>query len=54
VPAPHDSEDAPDMRHPESRQASQAKEPAPLVRASLPEAEGAGLDIPAFLRRQSS
>jgi cell division protein FtsZ len=47
---------APEPELPDLRrvQAVQRVEPAPQVRAALPETEAAGLDIPAFLRRQSS
>ncbi len=54
TPAPLGTEEQPDLRRAEPRQAASVKEPAPQVRASLSEAEQGGLDIPAFLRRQSS
>jgi cell division protein FtsZ len=39
---------------PERAEPQIAPEPQPTVRAAAPEAEPVGLDIPAFLRRQSS
>jgi cell division protein FtsZ len=45
--------DLPDLRRAELRGAAEP-ETAPQVRASLSEPDQAGLDIPAFLRRQSS
>ena len=51
--------DAPDIRNAGSRQAepgnlTRTAEPGPVARSSTAEPEVAGLDIPAFLRRQSS
>jgi len=44
----------PDLRRAESRPVIQAPEPAAQVRATRSEQEQGGLEIPAFLRRQSS
>jgi cell division protein FtsZ len=44
----------PDMRRPEPRFVSGHAEPTPLVHQASGEPDAAGLDIPAFLRRQSS
>jgi cell division protein FtsZ len=53
APAPAAPE-YPDMRRAEPRVAPGQAEPAPLVHQSSGEPDAAGLDIPAFLRRQSS
>jgi cell division protein FtsZ len=51
-------QEVPDMRRqdqrPDLREAPVQAEPAPLARTSLADSEPVGLDIPAFLRRQSS
>ena len=44
----------PDLRRPAPRAAAEVADTASMVRAALAEPEAAGLDIPAFLRRQSS
>jgi hypothetical protein len=54
TPPPAAEPEYPDMRRPEPRFASGQEEPAALVRPATGEPEQAGLDIPAFLRRQSS
>jgi cell division protein FtsZ len=53
TPAPAAPE-YPDMRRPEPRFVAGQAEPAPLVHQASGEPDAAGLDIPAFLRRQSS
>ena len=44
----------PDLRRPAPRASAEVADPAAMVRSALVEPEAAGLDIPAFLRRQSS
>jgi cell division protein FtsZ len=54
-PATPAAPEVPDLRRMEHRRpAEAAAEPAPQVRAALTEPDQGGLDIPAFLRRQSS
>jgi hypothetical protein len=50
APAP----EFPDMRRLDARPVQAHAEPTALVRPVLSEADNSGLDIPAFLRRQSS
>lgn len=47
-------QEVPDLRRPDLRVAPVQAEPATLARTSLADSEPVGLDIPAFLRRQSS
>ena len=47
-------EEEPDLRRPAPRVAAEIADSAAMVRAALAEPDAAGLDIPAFLRRQSS
>ncbi len=46
--------DEPDLRRPAPRAAAEVADTGSVARAALVEPEAAGLDIPAFLRRQSS
>ena len=52
--APAAAEEEHDLRRPQPRIAADIAETAAIARAALAEPEAAGLDIPAFLRRQSS
>ncbi len=53
-PAVQTGHEEPEQRRPEPKFAAEVAETASMVRTVLSEPEAAGLDIPAFLRRQSS
>ena len=53
-PAAPAAQEEPDLRRPGPKAAAEVADTAAMVRTALAEPEAAGLDIPAFLRRQSS